>query len=289
MMRAARRIVSAIAILAIALVPRAANAVDHIPFTQVNGGLIQVQASVDGRPPVPMLIDLGAGVDVFSSSLGRQFVTIDGKYVSLRLSGERVDLPIGTIVSLTVGGVAIDVPRVGIWSGLDGSGVEGLISATAFRNIATTFDFRNHELIVEDAQTLPERKRAATRIPLILQDDLGIALGLFARFDFGGGVSGLCEIDTGSQGIMLDRTFASRLGINLADPRYKRVPMAAGGGVVASAPSIALSGAPDTAIAGPTVTYANLIYDCNVGNQFWAGRTFTLDLPNRALYVALSS
>jgi hypothetical protein len=289
MMRAAPRILSAIAILAIALVPRAASAVDHIPFTEVNGGLIQVQGSVDGRPPVPMLIDLGAGVDVFSSSLGREFVTVDGKYVSLRLSGERVDLPIGTIVSLTVGGVTIDVPRVGIWSGLDGSGVEGLISATAFRNIATTFDFRNHELIVEDAQTLPERKRAATRIPLILQDDLGIALGLFARFDFGRGVSGLCEIDTGSQGIMLDRTFASRLGINLADPRYKRVPMAAGGGVVASAPSIALSGAPDTALAGPTVTYANLIYDCNVGNQFWAGRIFTLDLPNRALYVALPS
>jgi hypothetical protein len=289
MTRAARCIASAIASLTIALAPRAANAVEHIPFTEVNGGLIQVQASVDGRPAVPMLIDLGAGVDVFSSSLGRQFVTIDGKYVSLRLSGERVDLPIGTIVSLAIGGVTIDVPRVGIWSGLDASGVEGLISATAFRNIATTFDFRNHELIIEDAQTLPERQRAATRVPLILQDDLGIALGLFARFDFGRGVTGLCEIDTGSQGITLDRTFASRLGINLADPRYKRVPMAAGGGIVASAPSIALIGAPDTTIAGPTVTYANLIYDCNVGNQFWAGRTFTLDLPNRSLYVATSS
>jgi hypothetical protein len=289
MMCAAWRIVTGMTILAIALVPRAAYAVEHIPFTEVNGGLIQVQASVDGRPPVPMLIDLGAGVDVFSSSLGRQFVTIDGKYVSLRLSGERVDLPIGTIVSLAIGGVTLDVPRVGIWSGLDAGGVEGLISATAFRNIATTFDFRNHELIVEDAQTLPDRKRAAIRIPLILQDDLGIALGLFARFDFGGGVTGLCEIDTGSQGIVLDRTFASRLGINLADPRYKRVPMPAGGGVVASAPSIALIGAPDTTITGPTVTYANLIYDCNVGNQFWAGRTFTLDLPNRAMYVATSS
>jgi hypothetical protein len=281
MTRATRCIATAIATLTIALAPRAANAVEHIPFTEVNGGLIQVQASVDGRPPVPMLIDLGAGVDVFSSSLGSQFVTIDGKYVSLRLSGERVDLPIGTIVSLAIGGVTIDVPRVGIWSGLDASGVEGLISATAFRNIATTFDFRNHELIIEDAQTLPERQRAATRVPLILQDDLGIALGLFARFDFGRGVTGLCEIDTGSQGITLDRTFASRLGINLADPRYKRVPMAAGGGIVASAPSIALIGA--------TVTYANLIYDCNVGNQFWAGRTFTLDLPNRAVYVATSS
>ncbi len=289
MTRAAWCAATAIASLSLAFAPRAAIAVDHIPFTEVDGGLIQVQASVDGRPPVPMLVDLGAGIDVFASSLGRQFVTIDGKYVSLRLSGERVDLPIGTIVSLAVGDVTLDVPRVGVWSGLDGSGVEGLISATAFRNIATTFDFRNHELVVEDAQTFPDRKRTATRVPLILQDDLGISLGLFARFDFGAGVTGLCELDTGSQGIMLDRTFASRLGINLADPRYKRVHMAAGDGVVASAPSISLIGAPDTRIASPTVTYANLIYDCNVGNQFWAGRAFTLDLPNRVLYVASSS
>lgn len=285
-MRAARNVAIAIASISFALTPCAAVAVNHVPFTEVNGGLIQVQASVDGRSPVPMLVDLGAGIDVLSSNLGRQVVVVDGKYVSLRLSGERVDLPIGTIVSLAIGGVTLEVPRIGIWSGLDGTGVEGLISATAFRNIATTFDFRNHELIVEDAQTFPDRRRVAEKVPLIVQDDLGVSLGLFARFDFGAGVTGLCEIDTGSQGIMLDRTFASRLGINLADPRYKRVPMAAGGGVVASAPSITLIGAPDTKIASPAVTYANLIYDCNVGNQFWAGRAFTLDLPNRLLYVA---
>lgn len=288
-MRAAWCVVTAIASLSIALLPRAAIAVDHIPFTEVKGGLIQVQASVDGRPPVPMLVDLGAGIDVFSSSFGRQFVTVDGKYVSLRLSGERVDLPIGTIVSLAIGSVNIEVPRVGIWSGLDGTGVEGLIAATAFRNIATTFDFRNHELIVEDAESFPERTRTAVRVPLILQDDLGISLGLFARFDFGAGITGLCEIDTGSQGIMLDRTFASRLGVNLADTRYRRVHLAAGDGVVASAPSISLIGAPGTTIASPTVTYANLIYDCNVGNQFWAGRTFTLDLPHRAMFIDSSS
>lgn len=288
-MRPAWYAATAIACLSFVSAPREAIAVEHIPFTEVNGGLIQVQASVDGRPPVPMLVDLGAGIDVLSSSLGRQFVTIDGKYVSLRLSGERVDLPIGTIVSLSIGNVTLDVPRIGIWDGLDASGVEGLISATAFRNIATTFDFRNHELIVEDAQTFPDRRRTAAKVPLIVQDDLGISLGLFARFDFGAGVTGLCEIDTGSQGIMLDRTFASRLGINLADPRYQHVHMPAGDGVVASAPSITLIGAPDTTIARPKVTYANLIYDCNVGNQFWEGRAFTLDLPFRALYVASPS
>jgi hypothetical protein len=271
------------------LLPAAALAVDHIPFTDVNGGLIEVQASVDGRPSVPMLVDLGAGVDVFSSSFGRQFVTVDGKYVSLRLSGERVDLPIGTIVSLGIGGVGVEAPHVGIWKGLDGSGVEGLISATAFRNIATTFNFHDHELIIEDAQTFPERKRMGVRVPLILQDDLGISLGLFARFDFGGGKTGLCELDTGSQGIMIDRSFASRLGVNLNDPQLKHVHLAAGDGVVASIPSISLIGAPDTALTRPTVTFADLIYDCNVGNQFWAGRTFTLDLPNRAMWIAPAS
>jgi len=42
-------------------------------------------------------------------------------------------------------------------------------------------------MLIEDAVTFAERKRTATRVPLILQDELGIALGIFAKFDFGGG------------------------------------------------------------------------------------------------------
>ncbi|HEX4013568.1 MAG TPA: hypothetical protein VHX17_06725 [Candidatus Cybelea sp.] len=248
-----------------------AVAIDTIPFTPVNG-LIAVQGSVDGNAPIPMLINLGAGIDVLSSRVGRRYVRVNGKYVSLRLSGERADLPIGEVNSLAVGGVQLDAPHVGIWSGLDGTGVDGLISATAFRNIATTFDFRAQKVIVEDAQTFPERIRSATKIPLILQDDLGIALGVFARFDFGGGKIGLCEIDTGSAGITIDRTFAAANGlVEGTEPRVA---------------SIALAGARDTIIAGPAVAVGKLIYDCDVGNSFWVGRSFTLDLPNRFMYVS---
>ena len=193
--------------------PGTALAIDTIPFTPVNG-LIQVQGSVDGGAPVPMLVNLGAGIDVLSTNVGRRFVRVNGKYVSLRLSGERVDLPIGNVDSLTIGGVSLQAPHVGIWSGLDGTGADGLISATAFRNITTTFDFRTQKVIIEDAETFPERIRIATRIPLILQDDLGIALGVFARFDFGGGKIGLCEIDTGSPGITIDKTFAAANGLD---------------------------------------------------------------------------
>ena len=136
---------------AICASPPAARAVDTIPFTDGSGGLVQIQASVNGAAPVPMLVDTGAGVDVLSSSLGGRYVVVTGKYVSLRLSGERVDLPLGTVNSLTSGKVVFDAPHVGIWSGLDTMGVQGLISAMAFRSITATFDFRNHNLIIEDA------------------------------------------------------------------------------------------------------------------------------------------
>src|SRR5579862_6137565 len=110
--------------------PQAANAVETIPFTDVNGGLIQVQGSVDGQCAVPMLVNLGAGVDVLSSELGRRYVAVNAKYVSLRLTGERVDLPIGKVLNLAIGGVNVDAQHVGVWRGLDGTGVSGLIAAT---------------------------------------------------------------------------------------------------------------------------------------------------------------
>lgn len=260
------------ALLALTL-PETALAIDTIPFTPING-LIQVQGSVDGAAPLPMLVNLGAGIDVLSSNVGRRFVRVNGKYVSLRLSGERVDLPIGTVDALTIGGVSLQAPHVGIWSGLDGTGVDGLISATAFRNITATFDFRTQKVIIEDAETFPERIRTATRIPLILQDDLGIALGVFARFDFGGGKIGLCEIDTGSAGITIDKTFAAANGLD------------AGSAPTARVAKLELAGAPNTAIDAPAVSVGNLIYDCDVGNSFWAARSFTLDLPNRFMYVS---
>ncbi len=210
---------------------------------------------------------------------------IDGKYVSLRLTGERVDLPIGTVVSFSIGGVPIEAPHVGVWNGLDGTRFGGLVSATAFRNITATFNFRDNRLIIEDATTFPERKLNAVKIPLTLQDDLGIGLGVFARFDFGGGKTGLCEIDTGARGITIDRELAPMLGVNLNAPGLQHERTPSGDAVRARISSIALMGAPQTKIDGPTATFGNLIYDCSVGNDFWGGKTFTLDLPDRAIFI----
>jgi hypothetical protein len=241
-----------------------ALAVETVPFTEVNGGKMQVMASVDGRPPVPMLIDLGAGVNVLSSEYGTPLVYGPvSKYTTLRLKGERLDLQMRRVVSISVGAWPLDELNVGIWKGLDGTGVDGLISAMAFRNFATTFDFKTHQIIIEDAPSFAERKRLAMWIPITLVDDRSIGLAIFAKFDFGNGQSGLCQIDTGSAGITLDRHYGT------------------------SIPSIALTqAATGTKINNPPVTFADLIYDCNVGNAFWKNRAFTLDIPNRAIYIS---
>jgi hypothetical protein len=259
-----RYLVLAATICSLLLVLRGnALAVNTIPFTEVNGGQIQVQGSVDGKSPVPMLVDLGAGVNVLSAAYGDPLVFGPvNKYSTFRLKGERLNLTMRQIVSLSLAGVPLDELNVGVWKGLDATGEDGLISAMSFRNTATTFDFKAHQIIIEDAQTMAERKRTGMRVPIVLVDDRSIGLAIFAQFDFGNGKTGICQIDTGSPGITLDEHYGT------------------------SIPSIGLPTASPTKIVNPQVQFADLIYDCNVGNSFWKNRIFTLDIPNRVIYIA---
>lgn len=267
-----RLLTAALVAIVSAFVPGSGRAASSIPFT-TDGGMVQVAASLDGGAPVPMLVDLGAGVDVLTTKAAqRVHLVTDDAFTAWRMRGERTDLRIGAVGSIALGPLRVEKPWVTAWSGLDGHGIDGLISAVQFRNAPVTFDYAHDVLTFEDQTSLAARTAAATKVPLLLQDDRGISLALFARFDFGRGQSGLCEIDTGSQGFFLDRRFAAKLGFDAKATRG-RIGF------------IALQGAPRTAISRPVVGFENLIYDCNVGNDFWAGRSFTLDIPQRALYV----
>ena len=272
------------AVVLVCSIPNAAWALEHVPFA-FDDGTIRVQGTVN-RQSVPMRIDLSAGVDVLSQPVGSRNVDVSGKFVSLMLTGQRVDLPIGRVVSIALGEFTVDGSTVGIWSGLDGTGIDGIVSAHAFRDVTATFDMRNKELLIEDAVSFADRKRFAARIPIFLQDELGISVVPFALFDFGNGQSGRCVIDTGTPDIMIDRRFAAKLGVNLNDPSLKRVKTPLGEGVEATIPSLMLDGAADSIMQRPKVVFEDLVYDCNVGNDFWANKVFTLDIPQRVMYVA---
>jgi predicted aspartyl protease len=265
-------------------VPWSARAVETIPFT-MDGGGVTVQSSVNGQA-APMLVDLGAGIDVLDHRLGTREANLYSKYVTLSLTGQRVDLPIGTVVSLALGEYRLDGQTVGIWDGLSGKSYRGIVSATAFRTVTATFDYKARQISIEDAVSFPERRRTAIRVPLVLQDELGIALGLFAPFDLGNGQKGTCVVNTGFSQILIDRRFAAKMGVNLNAPGLRRVKTPMGEGVETTIPSLALSAAPGVALHNPTVVFEDLVYDCNVGNDFWGDKIFTLDIPERLMYLA---
>jgi predicted aspartyl protease len=265
-------------------VPWTARAVETVPFT-VNAGALTVQGSINGQS-APMLVDLGVGIDVLSRRLGVREVNLYSKYVTLTLTGQRVDLPIGTVVSLALGEYRLDGQTFGIWNGLDATPYQAVVSATAFRSVTATFDYKAHQISIEDAVSFPDRRRTAIRVPLILQDELGIALGLFAQFDLGNGQTGTCVVNTGFSQILIDRRFAAKLGVNLNAPGLRHVKTPMGDGIETTIPSLALGAAPGVPLRNPTVVFEDLVYDCNVGNDFWGDKIFTLDIPERAMYLA---
>jgi len=66
--------------------------------------------------------------------------------------------------------------------------------------------------------------------------------------------------------------------------------MRAGEGLVGliaeTAEPLALADAPEARMERPNVVFEDLVSDCNVGNEFWNGKIFTLDIPERVMYLA---
>ena len=48
---------------------------------------------------------------------------------------------------------------------------------------------------------------------------------------------------------------------------------------------IALADHPGIGLEHPRVSFADIIYDCVIGIEFWSGRTLTIDIPHLQLIV----
>lgn len=165
-----------------------------------------------------------------------------------------------------------------VWQGLDSSGVDGLISARTFAHTPVTLDFGARELVFESPASLAARAQRGTVLTLRTDDLRGVALDLFLEFDFGDGQRGLCEIDTGSQGIDLSVRYMAPFGVNrdstAATPYRAQLPTL-----------VAPVGAPQLNVSRPSVRIGNYIYDCIVGTQFWANTALTLDIAHHRVIL----
>jgi hypothetical protein len=51
-------------------------------------------------------------------------------------------------------------------------------------------------------------------------------------------------------------------------------------------PEISLAALPEISLMHPGVWFSNIIYDCVVGTDFWAGKALTIDIAGRGLIVS---
>lgn len=279
-------------VLATAVSARAATA---IPLIDLGDGHFGVNVSVGGTAPQLFAIDTGAGANYASAALASALgLQPAGTYDYVTFSGKHFPTPLVTLPAFSLGGVVFPGGPAMRWDGFDRSGVPSLLTAPAFANVPVTFDLDRHTMILEDAASLAERARTSTRIPLALKRDGSIFLLPLVDVDFGGGQHGRCIVDTGSGGTMLNARYMAAFGLKPGDPNVKSYVANEPSGKIrlsfAKIPQVALQAAP-TMSAAPNVGFEEApdgIDDCQLGNDFWARKIFTLDIAHAALYVSLS-
>jgi hypothetical protein len=159
-----------------------------------------------------------------------------------------------------------------------------------FRTQPFTFDFVNKQVIFETPESLARRAAAGVASPMQFDDERGIILDVFSHFMFGD-QSGQCEMDTGSPSSTLDLRYMEKLGIKPGAAGVNKIEKKnlAGVDVVrydATIPSIALAADPAIKQNKPQVSFSDLIYDCVIGVDFWAGRALTIDIPGHRIIVS---
>jgi len=265
-----------------------AEAQTVLPATIDRYGFLTVRVGPPGRPAGTWIVDLGAGTEVLSDSaaarLGRGPA---GYFTAFRSTGERVDARRIRITPVALGPVSTPGDAE-VWSGLDGLGLDGLVSARTFARTPVTLDFAGGRLVIETQASLAARVREGTVLPVETDRLRDVALDVFVDFDFGGGQRGRCELDTGSGSIDLNERYMAAFGLKKDSAGVTATRMPSGPDVIyrATLPTdMAPVGAPALRLAHPRVRFGNYIYDCIVGNTFWSTTTLTLDLPHRRVIL----
>jgi hypothetical protein len=266
----------------------------RFPFRVSEGGLILIQVTANGVKG-EFILDTGAGIHVLSNGfLHKLSPQAAGRYTGFRNTGERIDFDVFQIASLSIGRFQQERPVVAAWEVLDKFKIDGVLSAKFFEHHVVSLDFKKHELVFENRQTLNRRLRQGRIIPLKVVEDRDKTLGLFVDLTVGDSVRCECELDTGFDGLLiLDARFMKPLNLDENSASVKRMESKGITGLTeiryqATVSDVSLLGAPEVKTEKPEVTFkGGLIYDGVVGTGFWLNREVTLDIPGRRLIVGI--
>jgi hypothetical protein len=264
----------------------------EVPLAISPGGLILVNVTVADSAECSFILDTGAGVHVLSEKLFKRLhSTFSGRFTGFRHTGERVSLDLYEISSLSLGEFRQENPLVAPLAALDGTGIDGILSAKFFEHFPFTLDLPGKRLVFESTQSASRRMSNGSTIPLRVSDVRGKSLDLFATFALAGEFELECIIDTGSPAVVLDSRYLKALNIDEHAGSLRRGSRRSLFGAQeseldATVASFGLAAPADASVRNFAVAFKDsLIYDGLVGNSFWLPRVITINIPERYLVV----
>jgi Aspartyl protease/PDZ domain len=270
--------------------------VSKIPFT-IKDGMVVVDISVDGKPPVPFILDSGAFNALTPEAAKSLQVSMEGNLSANGVGNGQVSAHLARIGNYRIGSaeltdqrfVIISLPRSFTDNG-SGTPIAGLIGYEVLRRFIVQIDYHKRELTL----SLPENRtqiKYGAKVPLVFD---GRDCFIEARVD---DVPGQFGIDTGDDGaITLFGAFYAAHPFPIETPGIKESQGGVGGDAATlltrvdsfQIGSFTLKRPLTELHAATGGTFASALVAGNLGSQVFRNFILTFDYENRSLYLAPS-
>ncbi len=267
-----------------------------IPIKYVAGHLLIIPAKVCGQDSL-LILDTGCGVNVISTNLTEKYsCKITGMHSGQRMSGQRLEMKIASLPILKIGTLEQKRVPVAQWkveeilgSDPDFRGIEGFVSLDFFKNTPFTIDYHQKKLFIENADSLQERIKVGTAVPIRVLRRNGVETSISMPMSFSNGASARVEVDTGSSALILNEKYMKSFHIS---PDDKGVKTAKGKDETGHAYIRYFAKLPGEAFpltahqyrqTNPSVQFQQIIYEGLVGDSFLHNFVVTYDLPHKRM------
>jgi hypothetical protein len=238
------------------------------------------------------IFDTGAGLHVLSKKFFAKVahqVRDSSFYTGFRHTGERMSGMTYLLNTADLGDLHQQDPWVAVYAPFDEMGFDGLISCKLIEHQAVTFDLENKQMQLANSQT-PKKLNTKT-IPLLLHEDRERLLDIFITIQVDRKHKAIMEFDTGSgySPFLLHTRFMQYAGIDTTSLEIRN--NSTGYGTMEKSyfdktkklhthiPNVTAGGFPNI------VYKPGLIYDGLAGHLLLESPRWTIDIPNRKLYV----
>ncbi len=244
---------------------------------------------------VPVLLDGAETRFVLDSGIGLTLVRGGGyellgrSFTGRRMSGQDVRVELAAVPSLAFDGLRRDDVEVGVLDLFDFppalDPIGGFLSLAFFDDVPFTVDYAAGTVAVEPAEAGP---RGGVTVPVTVERD-GPSVTVFMALELPGGGTISAEVDMGSDALILDERFAPEVGVDLADPRWRRVEGVDETGHPYVRTFARIEGevgppqAPGLAQARPEVMFQRIVHDGLVGHAFLRRFAVTWELSRGRL------